>query len=192
MSYRPLTRDRYLSDDELRTFMETVRNRRHVNVPRDLAFFALLANTGIRPAEALALTVEDMHLTARPPWIRVVRPARKNTAPPVTDLVIHGDVAKAVLPWLERCRESGGETRLFPFTRRHSARLFRSYTARAGIRQPFKLYSLRHTVGMRFWRVMRDLRLLQAVFGHVRMKASRVYVHAPQSDLLNAMEALSV
>jgi integrase len=192
MSYRPLTRDRYLNDDELAALLDTVRARRHVNVPRDLAFFALLANTGIRPAEALALTVDDLHLGGRPPWIRVVRPVRKNTATPVTELVIHGDVARAVLPWLTRCRESGGATKLFQFTRRHSARLFRSYTARAGIRQPFKVYSLRHSVGMRLWRTTRDLRLLQAIFGHVRLKASRIYVHAPQSDLLNAMEALGV
>lgn len=191
MSYRPLTRDRYLSDEELRAFVDAVRTRRHVNAPRDFAFFALLANSGIRPSEALALKVSDLHLTARTPWIRVGRKARKGVAEPLLELVIHPDVAKAMLPWVQQCK-SRGETRPFPFTRRHSARLFRYYATRAGIAHPFKIYALRHTVGMRMWRVTRDLRLLQAVFGHARLKASSVYVHVPQTELRAAMEALGV
>jgi integrase len=57
-----MTRERYLNESELRSFMTEVRERRHVHQARDYEFFVLLANTGILPSEALSLKRSDLDL----------------------------------------------------------------------------------------------------------------------------------
>lgn len=181
-----MTRDRYLSDDELRRFMEAVRTRRHINQPRDHAFFAILANTGIRPSEALALSREDVHVHCATPWLMLKRDA--GPARPVVELVIHDDVAVVIRKW---CAGMSRKSKLFPFTRRQSERLFHYYLERAKV-QRFKIYSLRHTVGMKLWRHTRDLRLMQAIMGHARMRATEIYSQVPAKDVAAALEAIGV
>jgi integrase len=187
MSYRPLTRDRYLSDDELAAFMDTVRHRRHVNAPRDLAFFALLANTGIRPAEALALTVADMHLGARPPWIRVVRLKKRATLPTVDELCVPDAVAGPLLEYIGAAELRAGP--LFPFHRRTAGHLFKLYSERAGIHGQ-RLYSLRHTAATRLHRLTRDIGLVQRLLGHDSPETSALYVHIGRDQQREAVAAM--
>jgi site-specific recombinase XerD len=184
---RRMTRDRYLSDAELAAFMAAVRERRHVHQPRDHALFALLANTGIRPSEALALTRADCHLGGKLPWIRLRRVGKRHTPQPTNELVIHRAVAEVVRRYVN---ESSAEVeRLFPFTRRQSERLFHYYRRKAGIAQPHKIYCLRHSAGMRLVRFVKDLRLVQAIMGHSGLRATMVYAHVSPERLQAAYEA---
>lgn len=178
--FRRMTRERFLSDAELAAFMTAVRERRHVNQPRDHALFALLANTGIRPSEALALTRADVHPHARPAWIRVRRLKKRHAADPITKLPLNRAVAKVLARYVDTLQ--GDRTSLlFTFTKRQSFRLFRYYTAKSGLPPHFRIYSLRHTVGMRLWRHTGDIRLMQGIMGHVRTKATSAYIHvAPE------------
>lgn len=187
MSYRPLTRDRYLSDDELQQFMDAVRNRRHVNVPRDLAFFAILANTGIRPAEALALTVSDLHLTARPPWIRVVRLKKRAALPTVDDLCVPASVAAPLLDYIGAADLREGK--VFPFQRRMAHRLFTFYARRAGV-VGHRLYDLRHTAATRMHRLTRDISLVQRLLGHDSPETTAIYVHVGRGQQREAVAAM--
>jgi integrase len=179
--FRRMTRERYLSDPELKRFMAAVRERRHVHQPRDHALFALLANTGMRPAEARALTRGDCHLEGRAPWVRIFRMGKKHGPQPLRRLFLHRTVAAVV----RRHLLSIGPNpclKLFPFTKRQSARLFHYYADKAGITPRRKIYALRHTVGMRLWAHTRDIRLIQAIMGHVSLQATEGYVHtAPDS-----------
>lgn len=152
--------------------MAAVRDRKHVNQPRDYALFALLANTGMRPSEALALTRADLHVHGRPPWVRLHRQTKKNAPALTTELSIHPKVARVIACFLA---ESKGD-KPFPFTSRQSQRLFHYYLRAAGL-QRRKIYALRHSAGMKLWRHSHDIRLMQAIMGHVRLKAAAVYVH---------------
>ncbi|HLB37494.1 MAG TPA: tyrosine-type recombinase/integrase [Gemmatimonadales bacterium] len=173
-----MTRERYLSDDELQRFMDYARTRRHVHQPRDYAFFALIANVGLRPSEARALRLRDVHITERSRWI-YVRRDKRNGPTPNTELELPPLIAAIVGAYVQTLTEP--EQRLFPFTKRQSGRLFHYYGEKAGIAKTFRLYSLRHTCGMRIYRQTRDVRLIQAILGHSRLKASTAYVHvAPQ------------
>ena len=182
--FRRMTRERYLSDAELEAFMAAVRTRRHKHQPRDHAFFALLANTGIRPSEARALTTSDLHLGARAPWIRVVRLKRKHGPAPVTELVLQPAVAEVLKRYAGAL--TADQPKPFPFTRRQGDRLFHYYRTKAGILHPFRIYALRHTVGMRLWRATRDLRLIQAIFGHAQLRATAAYVHVGRERIADA------
>lgn len=187
MSYRPLASDRYLSDDEVRALLEAVRRRRHGNAPRDLAFFALLANTGIRPAEALALTVDDLHLAALPPWIRVVRLKKRATLPTVDELCIPAAVVGPLRDYIGAADLRTGP--LFPFHRRMAQRLFKFYAVAAGIRGR-RLYSLRHTAATRLHRLTHDIGLVQRLLGHDSPETTALYVHIDRDQLRAAVAAM--
>jgi integrase len=172
-----------LSDDES-ALLKVVRERRHVHQPRDYALLVLLANTGIRPSEALALTRGDVHPHARVPWIYVARPKKRHASDPITRLPIHRAVAKVVAAYVDTIGDRNAK--LFPFVKRQSFRLFRYYAAKAGLPKHFRIYSLRHTVGMRLWRHTHDLRVMQGIMGHVRTKATTAYVHVPPERMREA------
>jgi integrase len=177
--FRRLSPDRYLSDAELAAFMSAVRERRHVHQPRDYAFFALLANTGIRPSEGLALRRQDLHLAAAMPWFRVWR-KKKRTAAQFDDLEITPKLA-AIL----KCRldeiPTTDDALMFPMNRRGTGRLFHYYARIAGITRKVHLYILRHTAATRLYRVSRDIKLVQALLGHEKPDTTAIYAHIPQS-----------
>lgn len=175
-----MTQERFLTDAQLAALMTVVRDRRHVHQPRDHALFALLANTGIRPSEALSLTRADVHPHARPAWIRVHRVKKRHAADPITKLPLNPRVAKVLARYVDELKAQRHD-KLFSFTKRQSFRLFRYYAGKAGLPSHLRIYSLRHTVGMRLWRHTGDIRIMQGIMGHVRTKATSAYVHvAPE------------
>ncbi len=186
--FRRMTRERYLSDAELARFMAAVRERRHVHQIRDHAFFALLANTGIRPSEALALTAEHLHLEEAIPWIRITRLKKKKATREIDDLPVSPTLAEILAA---RAREVDPGSRLFPTTRRTAARAFHYYAWRAGFRG-CNLYSLRHTAATRLYDATRDIKLVQAVLGHEQPDMSCIYAHVQPSQLVAAMASFPV
>ncbi len=174
------SRRAFLTDAELAAFMEAVRTRHHVNQPRDHAFFAVLANTGLRPSEASALARKDIHVDASPPWIRVTRmKKKKKTVRETDDLQIPAGLATILGAY---CSGMDAETRLFPISRRTGARLFHYYAKRAGIKHGW-LYVLRHTAATRLYRVSRDINLAQAILGHETPDMTALYAHVSRSLL---------
>jgi len=185
--FRRMTRERFLSDVELTAFMAAVRERRHKHQPRDYAFFALLANTGIRPSEARMLKREDVRLTCRDgAWIRLNRQERPHAPKPVNELALHEDVAEVLRIY---CQGIPRGCPLFPFSKRQSARLFHYYSSKSGIPRSYRIYSLRHTAGIRLGRQTKDVRLIQAIMGHVRLKAATAYIHVDPETVRNAYAA---
>jgi integrase len=188
--FRRMTRERYLSDAELAAFMRAVRERRHVHQPRDYAFFSLLANTGIRPSEAMRLTRGDVRMGAAKPWIWVKRDHPRHAPEAVQALVIHKDVATIVRNFISSLPDDDKARRLFPFTKRQSARLYHYYAHKAQVNPPRKIYALRHTAGRRMLQHTGDLRLVQAIMGHVRLKATSVYLDIDPTRLFSAQSTL--
>lgn len=186
---RRLSRNTYLSDAELAAFMAAVRERRHVHQPRDHALFALLANTGIRPSEALALTRADCHLVGKLPWIKVGRLKKKRGAPVVDELQISPQLAMILSGRLVDVGETG-EARVFGITRRQVERLFHAYASRAGLRRHHWLYSLRHTAATRIYRATRDISIVQAILGHETPDMSCLYAHVAKDLLAEAANAI--
>ncbi len=180
---RRLTRERYLTDAELAAFMAAVRDRRHVHQPRDHALFALLANTGIRPSEARAMVRADIHLGRRP-WVQLHRARLPARPDPTNELDIHAEVAAVLARY---CSEMPPEAKLWPFTKRQSERLFHYYRRKAGLEPCYRIFTLRHTCGMRLWRHTRDLRVIQAMLGHRWLKATHAYIHTPGQAIKSAL-----
>lgn len=182
---RRLPPSAYLTDAELAAFMEAVRSRRHANQPRDLAMFAILANTGIRPSEALALTVGDVHLKASPPWLRVVRLKKRAGREVVDELCIPASVVQPLGAYLPLAASA----RLFPITRRMAQRKFVFYARRAGIAGR-RLYSLRHTAASRLHRLTGDIQLVQRLLGHDSPETTAIYAHVGRSQQAEAVKRM--
>jgi integrase/recombinase XerC len=183
-----MSRDRYLSDAELAAFMAAVRERRHVHQPRDHALFALLANTGIRPSEALALCRTDCHLRGRMPWIKIGRLKKKRGAPVADELQISPALAAILSGYTDTIE---GEP-LFPISRRQAQRLFHGYARLAGLRSRHWLYSLRHTAATRIYRATRDIGIVQAILGHETPDMSCIYAHVAKDLLAEAANSVPV
>ena len=180
--FRRMTRERFLSDAELAAFMAAVRERRHKNQPRDYAFFALLANTGIRPSEALALRRSDCHLSGERPRIRVTRLKKRKTVPEFDELQITQELAAMLQPHLESV-EHTPDAVVFALGKRQAERSFHHYSRLAGIRPGRWLYSLRHTAATRIYLATRDIHIVQAILGHERPDMSCIYAHVTRALL---------
>jgi integrase/recombinase XerC len=161
--------------------MESVRIRRHVNQPRDHAFFAILANTGLRPSEVLALTRADVHLGASPPWIRVKR--MKKGA--IDELCVPEGVVVPLRTYLQTAPAG----LLFPFHRRMAQRKFVFYARHAGV-DGHRLYDLRHTAATRLHRLTKDIGLVQRLLGHANPDTTAIYIHIGRAQQKEAVERM--
>lgn len=182
---RPIARSRFLSDAELEAFMRAVRERKHRNAARDHAFFALLANLGLRPSEVLALESADVHVCASPPWIRVQRARIGSSPEPVTEIVLQADVARILRRWVSARPQS---KTVFGVHARQAQRLFHYYAQAAGLPSGLKVYDLRHTAGARLWRHTHDARVIQGLMGHSRIACSMRYSRPSSADVLHAQQ----
>lgn len=184
MGFGRMTRDRYLDDAELGRFMAAVRERRHRNQPRDHAFFALLSATGIRPSEAMSLTLADLHLGARRPWITVRRLKKRREC--VDSLAIPESLAVVLREYAGHL-QGDSTLHLFDITKRQSRRLFHTYADLAGITRKVRLYILRHTAGTRLYHATHDIGLVQALLGHDSADTTAIYAHiSPESMIESA------
>lgn len=183
--FRRMTRERYLSDAELAAFMRAVRERRHVHQPRDYAFFSLLANTGMRPSEALALTRADTHVDVSPGWVRVWRMKKKKTIAEFDDLQLTPNLSGVLTAHLLNVATET-TAKLFEIHRRSAGRLFHYYARQAGITRRTHLYILRHTAATRLYRATRDIHLVQSLLGHEKPDTTAIYAHIPR-DVMEEM-----
>lgn len=177
------TRERFLSDGELERLLSVMRGR-----PRDHALFALLANTGIRPGEALALTRDDVHPHARPPWIHVARMKKKKAIVEFDDIEISRELAATLAAYLDTLPEAPGQ--LFAIDRRAVQRMFKFYARRADLWRRRSTYVLRHTAATRMYVETRDISVVQAMLGHEAADTSSIYAHVPKAVLVDTVANL--
>lgn len=151
---------------------------------RDYAFVTLILDTGIRPSEALQLTVEDIYFDTK--QVRVRREyakTRRERYLPVSAQVLHTlrkliavrpEDWKNTVPVL--CTYDGNK--LLP---RGMQDRFRDYSKM--IKTSITPYHLRHVFGLWFIRNGGDAFALQNILGHAKMDMTRVYVNLANEDI---------
>lgn len=162
----PLTRFRFLTDEEERALLDAFRKPHW----RDLTKFQLY--TGLRVSEALSVRPMDRTDNEdRGSIIQVIRKRGKIGIIPLSD------TAKSCLP--ERTLY---DKRYFPFTYDSYARSFRRACSRAGL-EDVVIHTLRHTVFSRL--AMKDVGVtkIQALAGHEDLKTTQRYMHLAPSYL---------
>jgi len=178
---------RFLTDDELDALLRAITDR---GVLRDQALFGLLAETGIRPSEALAITTADVSIGAVS-WVRVLRLKKRRATPECDEIEISDALAQCLGQFIASRQLCAGQ-RLFAMNRRSTQRLFKLYARRAGLWAGFPLYVLRHTAATRMYVATRDIDVVQAMLGHENRDTSSIYAHIPEAVLAEVASTMPV
>lgn len=149
---------------------------------RDWALVVFLLNTGLRIAEACALTLEDVQIGERSGWA-TVRGGKGNKSRRVP---LNAEVRRALRAWLEE--REGGLGAVFDLTPSGAYRRIAEMGRRAGVE--VHPHTLRHTLAKNLVDAGVGLHEVAALLGHSSLNTTRVYLTPGERDLERAMRAL--
>ena len=180
-----------LATTELRKLLRAARA--HL---RDYAMLELLAGTGLRVGELLALRVGDIEINDRSGQVTVRRGKHEH----YREVPLTLDVRKALSAYLtaEHPEPDNLAAPLWVGTRggvshRSSVtRLLEKYAIRAGI-EPVNPHALRHTFATRYLKANpSDLRGLARLLGHQSLDTVMIYTEPTMQDLTERIERIEV
>lgn len=173
-----MEREQYLDEPEVAALLKAARTLAPASLRhrRDWLLLALLANTGVRPGEAVTLRVADLRLAGHEPWLRVHRLKKRCHQGVIDDLPLSRALAGALRSYVADARLAD-DARLFPLTVRQAERIFRRFALAAQLEGHRTLYSLRHSLGTRMVRESGDLVLVQRQLGHASISTTQRYLH---------------
>jgi len=177
----PRPRPRVLTPDELQALLDAPAKQDSPRSLRDAAILALLSATGLRAAEVVALTVDEVDLergwVGRPqnpepqlPLGRALKPMRRYVVDGRPHLTRRADERSLFL------NQRGDR-----LSRQGLWLVVKRWTARAGLGGDLSPHSLRHTLAHHLLQEGRSRREVQQVLGLTSANAMRV--HRPQGDL---------
>jgi integrase len=172
MLAEPQDRMHVLSHIEERTYLQaSSRTLRDVGV--------LILGTGMRPAEALALKSEDIHMTERYALVPKGKTRAARRTLPLTESALQVLGRRTRGEWCFPSRRS--ETGHVVNVRKLHQRACRNAELK------FRLYDLRHTYGSRAVMAGVDLPTLKELMGHESISTTMKYVHPTPEHKLRAV-----
>lgn len=163
---------------------------------RDYAMIELLAGTGLRVGELLALKVGDVELNERSGKVIV----RRGKHEQFREVPLTLDVRKALMVYLDEVypdRTNAGAplwlgARGALSQRSSVTRMIEKYALQAGI-EPVNPHLLRHTFATRYLKANpSDLRGLASLLGHTSLDTVMIYTEPTLQDLVERMERVEV
>ena len=167
-----------LSPDAMRRLLDSPIDPNDIEAIRDQAIYELLYSSGLRLAEALGLTVSDVH--GIPEELRILGKGNKERIVPV------GKKARdALSQWMEQRSEwdRAQTDRLF-ITKKGQSVSPRTIQRRldlrakaAGLDQHVHPHALRHSAATHLLESSGDLRVIQEFLGHQSLTTTQIYTH---------------
>lgn len=164
-----------LSVLEVTAVVNSLNPRTHSG-SRDLAMALLFLDTGLRCAELLTLTVQDLHLDSQ--WLRVMGKGRKERVAP-----FGSRVTKALQRYIGYFRpQPQGSDYVFltldgrPLTENSIKLIFSRLGLRSGVTR-LHIHLLRHTFATNYLICGGDPFSLQQILGHSTLEMTRRYVN---------------
>ena len=181
----------YLSGDEVKALLKTIKETRGWQAQRDHAACAIILYTGIRAAELTGLDIDDFDRLEKKLHIKKA----KGGQPTVKH--INGKLMKILEPFVkDRLRIETDSNALFisQWRKRLDDRQFalrlRKWAKKAEINKPVTPHTLRHTFATILYAKTKDIIAVQKALGHVYLATTQVYTHIDDQDLQNALETL--
>jgi len=186
----------YLHDDELQALLDAIDTNTWTG-RRDMAMFALAAQTGLRISEITSLTLTSLHLTPGAAHVSCEGKGRKQRTTPLTLTI--ASLMRQYLP--ERAIRPG--TALFPnrsgstlspdaVAHRLATHLERARRACPGLQaKHVTVHTLRHTAAMRFLQAGIDTSVIALWLGHESPATTSIYLHADQTLKQRALQRTS-
>ena len=167
-----------LSPDAMQRLLDSPIDPNDIEAIRDQAIYELLYSSGLRLAEALGLTVSDVH--GIPEELRILGKGNKERIVPV------GKKARdALSKWMEQRSEwdRAQTDRLF-ITKKGQSLSPRTIQRRldlrakaAGLDQHVHPHALRHSAATHLLESSGDLRVIQEFLGHQSLTTTQIYTH---------------
>ena len=167
-----------LSPDAMQRLLDSPIDPNDIEAIRDQAIYELLYSSGLRLAEALGLTVSDVH--GIPEELRILGKGNKERIVPV------GKKARdALSQWMEQRSEwdRAQTDRLF-ITKKGQSVSPRTIQRRldlrakaAGLDQHVHPHALRHSAATHLLESSGDLRVIQEFLGHQSLTTTQIYTH---------------
>ena len=167
-----------LSPDAMQRLLDSPIDPNDIEAIRDQAIYELLYSSGLRLAEALGLTISDVH--GIPEELRILGKGNKERIVPV------GKKARdALSKWMEQRSEwdRAQTDRLF-ITKKGQSVSPRTIQRRldlrakaAGLDQHVHPHALRHSAATHLLESSGDLRVIQEFLGHQSLTTTQIYTH---------------
>ena len=167
-----------LSPDAMQRLLDSPIDPNDIEAIRDQAIYELLYSSGLRLAEALGLTISDVH--GIPEELRILGKGNKERIVPV------GKKARdALSQWMEQRSEwdRAKTDRLF-ITKKGQSVSPRTIQRRldlrakaAGLDQHVHPHALRHSAATHLLESSGDLRAIQEFLGHQSLTTTQIYTH---------------
>jgi len=161
-----------LERDELERVLEVAKSESL----RDYAFILLLALTGRRVSEAIAIKLKDIdfyHKTIRFPLLK--RRKEMHQVVPVSAKLL-----EALQQYIEEYAIEDPEERVFPFSRQIARSICHKYGVLAGIKKKVYPHIFRHTFASRFLEKLNkphEIYVLKEILGHAKIETTMRYLH---------------
>jgi len=180
----------YLTDDEVRLLLKTVRAHKGWQSERDLTIIILFLQTGIRLAELVNLDIADINLLEKRLTIRA-------KGGQIVTRFLNGKARAALHSYLKSRRKFITESRALFLSQlgerisgRHIARRLDEWISKAMIAKNIHPHSLRHTFATTLYSRTNNILAVQAALGHSSVATTQLYAHLLDDSLEAALETL--
>jgi len=177
---------------EVSIFLGTIRTSNDLHALRDEALFAVYAFTGIRRAEALALSVKDYDPASS---ILLVRCSKNKIA---RRQPVPSPLLSILNAYFVSLRRNGSADPSSPFFRgrisgasmsaRQAQNRFNQWKIRAGIRNDLTIHSFRAGFANRLYETTRDIYLVARAMGHSDIRSTKFYIENNLSDIQEVID----
>jgi len=180
----------YLTDDEVRNLLKTIRAHKGWQVERDLVIVQLFLHTGIRLSELVGLDIADVNLIEKRITIRA------KGGQTVTRF-LNTKARGALHQYLKDRRKMAFDCpalfvsqRLERITGRQVQRRLSGWIEKAGITKDVHPHSLRHSFACSLYSRTTNLLAVQQALGHRSIQTTLVYARLLDDALETALETL--
>ena len=180
----------YLTEDEKRTLLKTIRHHKGWRAYRDLVMVTLFLHTGIRLSELVNLDVSDVNLIEKRITIRA-------KGGQIVHKFLNTKVRAVLHNYLKERRKIFVESQaLFlsqlqnRITTRQVQRRLDQWIAKAGFDKRVTPHTLRHTFATSVYARTSNLLAVQQALGHASVTTTQVYAHLLDESLEEALDTL--
>ena len=166
-------------------------NPRYPTGQRNRTMLRFMLDTGLRVAEAVALTWRDIDLMTGKLHVKRGKGARDRI------LWVNETALDALRSWRERQAEEVGECPPHVFTSlkgeslstRYVQQMVKRYRERAGIEKQVTPHTLRHSYATDLLRETKNIRLVQKALGHSSLATTQIYTHIVDDEMEDALRS---
>jgi len=180
----------YLTTDEVRNLLKTIRAQKGWQAARDVVIVNLFLHTGIRLSELVNLDISDVNLIEK----RITIKAKGGQ---IVTRFLNTKARVALHGFLKERRKMAFDSpalfvsqRLERITARQIQRRLDEWVAKAEIAKQVHPHTLRHTFATILYGRTSNILAVQQALGHASVLTTQIYAHLFDDALENALETL--